>query len=234
MQLPYLSSNLLVWIDPAEKFVNKTLSQKTLSVLNRINGNPARQFTEDKKPLWNKGAINNTPGLLFNGGQRLTLDLPATSVSSRPLSIIFAAQFDVITGGIALEVGNSNNASLAGLGMGFDTGSDLIEPYIFSDALTGSTLSVNQTLDNRAHVWSLVFDMHRMITRLDGVAINETPISNIKNFQFNSLTLGDITFDSPNDLEHFYFTGALGTVLIYQGNQIHSLAEDFVSKTINI
>lgn len=231
MQLPYLSSSLLVWIDPSEKFVNKNVSRKTLSVLNRVNGNPVRQLSEERKPTWSPTAINNTPGFIFSGEQRLTLDLPPYSVSSKSLGITFATQFSAVTGSIALEIGNSNNTSLAGLGLGFDTGSDLVEPYLFADDSKGFGFNFENIFDNKVHVWSLLFDFANITTKLDGKVVNVTPVSDITGFHFDSLTLGDVNFDSSNSLDHFYFTGNIGTVLVYQGNRIHSAAEDFVMKS---
>ena len=56
----------------------------------------------------------------------------------------------------------------------------------------------------------------------------------VSDFHFNSLTLGDVNFDSLNPLEHFYFTGNIGTVLLYQGDKIHSAAEEYVMKSAGL
>jgi len=233
MQLPHLSSKLLVWCDPSERFVLKNKENQVLSVLNRINGHAIRQLNPDKKPLWNRNCINDTPGLVFSGNQRLSIHLPGYYVSSKPLSLTFVTNFDVVTGGIALEVGNSTNPSLVGFGIGFDTGSDLVSPYLFSDSNQGNNVNFEYPLNSKSHVWSILFDFNRLITRLNGRTINETYLP-VRKFHFNSLTLGDVSYDSDNELDHFYYKGNIGTVLLYQGNKIHTAAEDYAAMSAGL
>lgn len=57
MQLPYTNSNLLLWLDPSERFVYKDSSKKVSSVLNRVNGIPLIQNTFSKQPIWDATTI---------------------------------------------------------------------------------------------------------------------------------------------------------------------------------
>lgn len=234
MQLPYLSSNLIAWLDPSERYINKNASLKVVSAINRVSGSSARQLVESKKPLWSATVLNNTPGLLFSSEQRLTINLPSPAISSKSLAIIFAAQFNVSTGNIALELGSSTNPNLVGMGLAFDTGADLVEPYIFADNLSGSVVNASHHLDSNVHVWSIAYNMSVLTVKVDGVVVNQTSMPGVSTFTYDSLTLGDVSYDSDNPVDHFYFAGNIGTVLVYQGDIIHPAAEEFVIKSVRM
>lgn len=260
MQLPINLNNLLIWVDPSEKYIYRNYTtNKVSAVKNRIkNGLPIAQSNPTLQPTWNSTIMNGLPGLVFTStneltnGQKLTMALDSALISNKPLIMSAAIAIgstgtgDVVSSGsIPIEIGSStlgNGAGGEGFGMIFfaqfppNPNTGQIYSYIFGDpnGASGNGFTTSTTLDTNIKIYTLIWDNSTQMTlRINGQTIGTSPFSNfaISSYTLNSFALGADNYPSG---AQYYFNGNIGQVVVYQGSTTDFAVEDYLMKLYGI
>lgn len=224
LPLPYTDDILLAWIDPGEGVLYSPGSLNVYSVLNRINGKGATQLNAGMQPTWSATAMNGTPGLVFSGGQRLTIDLPLVTLGGVGVPITFCMGWGGGTSndavfGIPLTLGSKTLPNPEFLILPLSTSVDLNRLH------DGNLVDLDDlfyVFDNsKPHILTGIFDGSQMILRVDGVQVATLATTHTGNRQvsIDQLALGDLTDGAVAGPQgHDYYNGVVGPVLVYKGS----------------
>lgn len=114
MPLPHTTNYPLIWVDAAEKFVNKDASNNVVSIINKINEGLILPETAASVPQWADNQINGYPALIFSGAQSMYYNLPINAGSVgilKPLMLTVVAKINTFSPVFTLSSFRSQNNS---------------------------------------------------------------------------------------------------------------------------
>lgn len=237
MKLPYTPSSLVLWLDPAEKFVQRDSNNKVLSVLNRVNGNPIIQTTAAAQPTWSATSFNGTPGLTFNGSQGLTANDIGLLMSGnkKQITIVQAIYQPIPALGIGVSFGTSLNATLnyyftdfspfgTTSGISFNMGR-------FDDSHSSVFARIDSTsISNVPFVYTATYTSTSVSLRINGVDIQTTPDTDGQ-LTVNNCTIGSVINSAGISSG---LTGVIGPTLIFLGSNGVISAEKAVMRAVGL
>lgn len=239
MKLPYTTSNLLLWLDATiPSNIGFNSSQGIIGAVNKVTGKTI--FTSSTSlPTYSASALNNTGGITFNGSllQYMSYnDIAGNFSGDKPVTIIVSVDMPIATNETICGFGSNVSFDPVGVllyldtpgnGLQFQRGNDA-GGFGVNQATTGPTPGVN--------VFTVQYNSSFCTLRLNGRQVYsgaaEGGIAT-----FNTFSIGTSVSFGGNYTP--YFTGSIGTILVYDGgangisfNPIE--VEEYVMKTCGL
>lgn len=227
MTLPYTSNSLLFWMDCAEKFVTRDSSNKIISIVNRVDGNPIVPQTNISQPTWVDNSINGYPALSFTGAQCLSYDLPdfaGCTGAKKPLILMIVAKINTFSPVSTLTMlRNKTNTNPKFYFFAAVSGVNRVLVARYDDLGNNDFTPLTFEADTSTHIYTNAYDSTSLKLRIDGIEkANVTATNGTAPLTANRLFIGsngDTGFTNAKIAEVILYSGDYGGALDFSPEQ---------------